>query len=117
MDLTITIVNWILVVIMCAIFGTWLYLFIYTIKSFKQSPILESFDRSTVNEFQKVSVILPARNEEKYIGKCLDSLLKQDYSNFEIIFSVANKNDPAVKVVKNLMKKFPKVDAKLIIGW
>ncbi|MFL6426462.1 MAG: glycosyltransferase family 2 protein, partial [Nitrososphaeraceae archaeon] len=29
--------------------------------------------------------ILPARNEEKYIAKCLDSLLNQSYPNFEIV--------------------------------
>ncbi len=28
---------------------------------------------------KSVSVILPVRNEEKYIGRCLDSILDQDY--------------------------------------
>src|ERR687886_2468852 len=111
MDLTITIVNWILVVIMCAIFGTWLYLFIYTIKSFKQSPVLDSFDRSIVNEFQKVSVILPARNEEKYIGKCLDSLLKQDYSNFEII----TINDSSSDRTEEIMRQYAVQSSNIII--
>ena len=33
-----------------------------------------------------VSVIIPCRNEGKFIGKCLDSLLEQDYpkENLEI---------------------------------
>jgi len=26
-----------------------------------------------------VSVIIPARNEESFIGKCLDSVIAQDY--------------------------------------
>ena len=26
-----------------------------------------------------VSIIIPCRNEEKFIGKCVDSILKQDY--------------------------------------
>ena len=26
-----------------------------------------------------VSIIIPCRNEEKFIGKCLDSILAQDY--------------------------------------
>lgn len=32
-----------------------------------------------------VSVIIPAYNEEKYLGKCLDSLNKQTFTNFETI--------------------------------
>ena len=33
----------------------------------------------------RVSVIVPARNEEKNISRCLKSLLEQDYPNLEII--------------------------------
>ncbi len=32
-----------------------------------------------------LSTIIPVYNEEKYIGKCLGSLFKQSYENFEII--------------------------------
>ncbi|MBL7005530.1 MAG: glycosyltransferase [Spirochaetia bacterium] len=32
-----------------------------------------------------VSVLIPVRNEEKTIGRCLDSLLHQSYMNYEII--------------------------------
>lgn len=32
-----------------------------------------------------VSVIIPAYNTEKYIEKCLKSVLNQTYTNFEII--------------------------------
>ncbi len=31
------------------------------------------------NEFPLVSVIIPCRNEEKFIGDCLNSIVKQDY--------------------------------------
>ncbi|HEX6378690.1 MAG TPA: glycosyltransferase, partial [Nitrososphaeraceae archaeon] len=64
------------------------------LKSLKKSPKLE-FDSGRYNQIgkinadddnlPKVSIIVPARNEEKYISKCLDSLLEQDYSKFEII--------------------------------
>jgi len=29
--------------------------------------------------FPLVSLIIPCRNEEKYIGKCLDSIIVQNY--------------------------------------
>lgn len=33
----------------------------------------------------KISVIIPVYNREKYIGKCIESVLRQDYGNIEII--------------------------------
>lgn len=33
----------------------------------------------------KFSVIVPVYNVEKYIEECLDSILKQDYDNYEIL--------------------------------
>jgi chlorobactene glucosyltransferase len=35
--------------------------------------------------FPKVSVLVPARNEEKNIRKCVQSLLAQDYPSFEVL--------------------------------
>jgi len=32
-----------------------------------------------------VSIIIPIYNEEKYINKCIDSVIKQSFTNFEII--------------------------------
>ncbi|KAG0303212.1 hypothetical protein BGZ98_006896 [Dissophora globulifera] len=46
----------------------------------------------------------------------LASSFRQEYPCFEIIFSVAQINDPAIAVVKDLMNQFPKVDARLVIG-
>jgi chlorobactene glucosyltransferase len=37
------------------------------------------------DDIPKVSIIVPARNEEKNIERCVLSLLKQDYRRFEII--------------------------------
>ena len=33
----------------------------------------------------RVSIVIPARNEERYIGKTLDAALSQDYPDFEVI--------------------------------
>lgn len=61
----------------------------------------------------KISVVIPAYNEEKYIGRCLDSLLRQDYGDFEIIVSLNSCTDgteglvrkyKSVKIVKEERK-------------
>ncbi|KAJ3029477.1 UNVERIFIED_CONTAM: hypothetical protein HDU68_012057 [Siphonaria sp. JEL0065] len=46
----------------------------------------------------------------------LESALKLDYPNFEIILSVADRNDPAIEVVKELMKNYPNVEVRLVVG-
>ncbi|KAF9939190.1 hypothetical protein BGZ65_011269 [Modicella reniformis] len=63
-----------------------------------------------------VSIIRPLRGNDCNMYENLASSFRQDYPRFEIIFSVAQANDPAITVVQDLMEKFPKVDARLIIG-
>ncbi|KAF9981295.1 hypothetical protein BGZ65_004107 [Modicella reniformis] len=63
-----------------------------------------------------VSIIRPLRGVDCNMYENLTSSFQQDYPRFEIIFSVAQPNDPAIAVVRDLMKKFPEVDARIIIG-
>jgi chlorobactene glucosyltransferase len=111
-ELALTITNLVLSAIMAGIFGVWLYFLTYMIKSFRQSPMLESFDRTTSvsHRSPKVSVILPARNEGHYIARCLDSLLGQDYPNFEIIAI----NDSSTDETGEIMKAYAANDLRII---
>lgn len=40
-------------------------------------------------------------NEEKFLPRLLDSIFKQDYSNYEIIVSDAGSKDRTIEIVKN----------------
>lgn len=46
----------------------------------------------------------------------LEACFKLKYDTFEIIFSTADDKDPAIEVVRKVMKKYPKIDSTLIIG-
>jgi len=105
LQMWIIIINAMLTVIMFGVFGTWIYFIGYIIKSFKRSPTIESIDKYTISKNPKVSVILPARNEEKYIAKCLESLLGQDYPNFEIIAVNDSSNDKTGDIIYEYAKK------------
>jgi chlorobactene glucosyltransferase len=52
-----------------------------------------------------VSVIVPARNEEDYIERCLLSLLCQDYPNFEIIAVDDNSTDNTLTIMEDIKNK------------
>ncbi len=62
-----------------------------------------------MNQEVKVSVIIPCRNEERFIGKCLDSLLEQDYSKekLEVLVIDGMSEDRTREIVKNYSRKFP----------
>jgi chlorobactene glucosyltransferase len=101
----------ILTAIMFGIFGTWIYFIGYMLKSLKQSPTLQSVDKSLVTKNIKVSVILPARNEEKYIAKCLESLTSQDYANFEIIAI----NDSSTDGTADIMYQYARKSSAIVV--
>lgn len=48
----------------------------------------------------RISVVIPVYNEEKYIGMCLDSLMKQKVQADEIIIVNNNSTDNTVKIAK-----------------
>jgi len=52
-----------------------------------------------------VSVLIPARNEEKNIGRCLDSVLNQDYPNFEVLVLDDNSTDRTAEIVNSTCEK------------
>lgn len=52
-----------------------------------------------------VSVIVPVYNVEKYIGKCIESIIKQTFHNFEVIIIDDESPDNSIDIVKKMTKK------------
>lgn len=57
-------------------------------------------------ELRRVSVVIPTRNEEKYIEKCINSVLSQDYPKqmLEVIFVDGASEDDTAKILKRYVK-------------
>jgi chlorobactene glucosyltransferase len=68
-----------------------------------------------------ISVCIPARNEERDIKNCVESLLNQDYPNFEVIVVDDNSNDNTAKIVCSMIEQYPNLifvaGAQLASGW
>lgn len=56
-----------------------------------------------------VSVVMPVYNEEKYIDKCIESLLLQDYpvENMEWIFVDGMSKDRTVEILNGYRERYP----------
>lgn len=108
MDLIIDIINYIFSAILIGVTSTWIILIKSMLISFRDTPYLDKFD-SKDHSTPKVSVIVPARNEEKLISKCLDSLLNQDYQNYEIVVIDDSSEDATGQIIKNYAEKNSKI--------
>lgn len=53
----------------------------------------------------KVSIIIATFNMEKYISECLNSVIRQDYSNIEIIIVDDGSTDSTRDIIYNLSEK------------
>lgn len=63
-----------------------------------------------------MSIIRPLKGVDLELADNLRSSFEQQYPKFEIIFSVASADDPAVPIVEQLMKEYKSVGSRLIIG-
>lgn len=53
----------------------------------------------------KVSVIVPVYNQEKYINRCIDSILEQTMTDFELILINDGSKDKSLDILKEYEKK------------
>lgn len=63
-----------------------------------------------------MSILRPLRGLDCNLYENLEASFRQDYPDFEIIFSVADEADAAIPIVKELCARYPNIPTKLIIG-
>lgn len=72
------------------------------------TDILNKPNKETVcviNEYPKVSVIIPTKNRSNVLEKSIKSMLNQTYSNIEIIVTDDNSDDSEIDKVKEICQK------------
>ena len=64
----------------------------------------------------KVSLIIPVYNTEKYLKKCLDSVINQTLEDIEIIIINDGSTDNSEKIIKSYKDKRVNILNKKIKG-
>ncbi|KAI5479554.1 glycosyltransferase family 21 protein [Pseudohyphozyma bogoriensis] len=83
---------------------------------YNKPPQPSSLSTASGDDVPGVSILRPLRGLDCNLYENLESSFLQLYPKFEIIFSVADEADPSIPIVQELIRKYPKVDAKLVIG-
>ncbi|KAI7898569.1 glycosyl transferase family 21-domain-containing protein [Cokeromyces recurvatus] len=84
-------------------------------KRYRHKPRPKS-SKLSATEAEGVSIIRPLKGIDLELERNLQSSFIQNYPKFELIFSVASSEDPAIPIIEKLMEIHSHVDCKLIIG-
>ena len=62
-------------------------------------------------DYPNISLVLPIRNEERYIEACVESIFRQDYpaEKMEVIFVDGRSGDRTVDILRGMQKKYPQI--------
>ena len=60
---------------------------------------------------EKISIVVPIYNVERYLGRCIESLIKQTYTNLEIILVNDGSKDNSLSICKGYAKK----DTRIVV--
>ena len=102
----------ILITILCLIIVALLFFISINLINIKRMKRLENYCEPA--HFPAVSVIVPARNEEHNIARCLYSLLQQDYPSLEIVVVDDNSTDNTLAILEQIRSDFPQL--KIVRG-
>lgn len=58
------------------------------------------------NKKEKISMIVPVYNTEKYLRRCLESIVNQEYENIEVIIVDDGSKDGSLEIIKQYAAKY-----------
>ncbi len=81
----------------------------HALKRFNRQP------RPQLVERPPVSILKPLKGDEPLLEAALASFCTQSYPDYQLIFGVQDRNDPAIAVVERLRLLFPRLDIAMVI--
>lgn len=73
-------------------------------------------DARDLSEFPRVTVLKPVHGMEPRLEQNLESFFQQDYPNFEIVFGTRTSEDPALRVIEKLRRRYPTVPVRIVLS-
>lgn len=62
-----------------------------------------------MNNYPKISVVMPSYNCVDYIERSIRSVVEQDYPNLELIIKDGKSSDGSLEIIKHYGQKYPKI--------
>ena len=62
-----------------------------------------------MNEYEAISILMPVKNAALFLRECLDSIVNQEESNFELIAVDDHSTDSSLKILEEYQKKDPRI--------
>lgn len=70
---------------------------------------------SPAGPMPRVTVLKPLCGAEAETYECLRSVCNQDYPEFDVVFGIAESDDPSVAIAVRLQREFPERNIKIVI--
>jgi ceramide glucosyltransferase len=118
---SISVLDWLVpgLSIGCILFASGLLLIQFIAVCFARYHFHQKKNQKLTTKAPGVSILKPLRftdQEVKYLSDNLESFFTLVYSKYEIIFCVRDYDDSAVPIVEKLIRKYPNIPCKLLIG-
>ncbi|WPK23571.1 hypothetical protein PUMCH_000812 [Australozyma saopauloensis] len=74
--------------------------------------------KQTPYDVEPVTIIRPIKGVDPELTTCLELSFLQKYpvERLQILFCVADRNDPAIPILQQLVQKYPHIDAQILIS-
>lgn len=90
---------------------------LFQLLAIRSFALKKSGEATIPHTFPPVSIIKPLKGLDDGLFDNLESFCVQDYPQYEIIFALQNRNDPAYKVINKIKEKYPLTDITIAVEY